>query len=108
MENVKGNYSNGVRYAIKEVYANVHNIKDKVEEIKKKYGEEAGKEFLNGYYNGLTFFTHAINYVKSGKLADERANIIESEYNKDLKEAFLMGLNFYNEEINEEKSNKTK
>ena len=103
------NFSKGVRYAIKETYANVHIIKSKVEEIKNKYGEEASEEFLNGYYKGLRFFTHAFDRIQcSDKTINEYAEKYGKDYGQDAKEAFLMGVEYYRNIENDEKSNQNK
>ena len=99
------NFSKGARYAIKEVYANIHGIKQKTEEIKNTQGEEASKEFLEGYYKGLTFFTHAFDYVScSDETINEKIKKYEQDYGKAAGEAFLMGIDYYKNLENEKES----
>ena len=107
MNNQNEFFNNGLKYAIKETYANVHEIKSKLEKIKNEQGEEASKEFLNGYYKGLMFFTHAIDKAQcNDNTIEERAIKIEELYGEDAKKAFLMGINYY-KDLNEEKKSKT-
>ena len=106
MDNNNNYFSKGVRYAIKETYANVHEIKNQLEKVQNEFGKEASDEFLKGYYKGLMFFTHAINYVDCGnKRINERAEIIGKEYGEKEKEAFLMGISYYEQIEKEKESN---
>ena len=106
MDNKEDYFSKGVRYAIKEAYANIHQIKSQLEKVKNEFGKEAGDRFLEGYYRGLTFFTHAINYAKCNReTIEEKSNRISNDYGENAKEAFLMGINYYAQIEDEKESN---
>lgn len=106
MDNNNIYFSKGIRYAIKETYANVHGIKNQLKNVQNEFGKEASDEFLKGYYDGLKFFTHAIEYVDCGnKRINERSEIIGKEYGEENKNTFLMGISYYEQIEKEKESN---
>lgn len=89
-------YKQGIDFAVEQMLKNENKFKEVSEKIKNEQGEEAYKEFINGYYKALTYFTHAVSHFKdSPEHLEEKINGIEDSQGEDIKNAFLEGIEYY-------------
>ena len=97
-------YTSGIEYALEQMLSQKNDFNKKKDEIGKQYGEEAKKEFENGYYKSLIYFIHASDhYMDSPKYLEEQIKRIEEYHGEIIKNIFLMGLEYYRK-LNNEKN----
>ena len=109
MNNNNTYFNNGVDYAINEMYYKKNEFIKTANEIKDKYGEEASSSFIEGYYKALTYFTHAISHFHDNpKHLEEKIQNISQSYGEKIKEAFVMGLEYYRKQEEAKSTSKKK